>query len=107
LVYNHVDGGQADAGQASVVSLTLNNLPWTSPIRIRQYIVDRNNANAYRVWLAMGSPARPTQSQWVMLRDAAELCYYETTAQPAGGAWTLTFPQNVYGVGLFEISASK
>ena len=107
LVYNHVDGGQADASQASVVSLTLNNLPWTGPIRVRQYIVDRNHANAYRVWLAMGSPSKPTQSQWVMLRDAAELCYYETTAQPAAGAWTLTFAQNVYGVDLFEISAPK
>jgi xylan 1,4-beta-xylosidase len=107
LVYNHVDGGQADASQASVVSLTLNNLPFTGPIRIRQYIVDRNHANAYRVWLAMGSPSKPTQAQWVMLRDAAELCFYETTAQPAAGASTLTFAQNVYGVDLFEISAAK
>jgi len=41
-----------------------------------------------------------------MLRDAAELCYYETTAQPTGGSWTFTFPQNVYGLTLFEISGS-
>jgi hypothetical protein len=40
-----------------------------------------------------------------MLRDAAELCYYETTATPTAGSWTLTFNQNVYGVTLFEISA--
>jgi xylan 1,4-beta-xylosidase len=106
LVYNHVDGGKADAALSSVVSLTLNNLPFTGPIRIRQYIVDRNHANAYRAWLGMGSPSRPTQPQWVMLRDAAELCYYETTAQPAAGSWTLTFPQNVYGLDLFEISAA-
>ena len=40
-----------------------------------------------------------------MLRDAAELCYYESSAQaPAGVAWTLVFPQSVYGVTLFEIS---
>jgi len=39
------------------------------------------------------------------LRDAAELCYYETTAPAATGARTLTFSQNVYGVDLFEISA--
>ena len=29
LVYNHVDGGQADASKSSRVSLTLNNLPFT------------------------------------------------------------------------------
>jgi xylan 1,4-beta-xylosidase len=105
LVYNHVNGGQGDSSQAAVVSLTLNNLPFTGPVRIRQYIVDRSHSNSYRVWLAMGSPSRPTQSQWVMLRDAAELCYYETTAPAATGARTLTFSQNVYGVDLFEISA--
>ncbi len=106
LVYNHVNGGAADSSQAAVVSLTLNNLPFTGPIRIRQTIVDRNHANAYRVWLALGSPARPTQAQWVMLRDAAELCFYETTAQVTGGSATLTYAQGVYGVDLFEISSA-
>jgi xylan 1,4-beta-xylosidase len=107
LVYNHVDGGQADSSTASTVSLTLNNLPFTGSIRVRQYIVDRGHANSYRAWLAMGQPPRPTQAQWVMLRDAAELCYYETTATPAGGSWTVTFPQSVYGVDLFEIRAGS
>jgi hypothetical protein len=53
----------------------------------------------------MGAPLKPTQAQWVMLRDSAELCYYETTVQPVAGSVTLTFPQNVYGVALFELSA--
>jgi xylan 1,4-beta-xylosidase len=99
-----VDGAQADSSQSAAVSLTLNNLPFTGAIRVRQYIVDRNHANAYRAWLALGAPPRPNQSQWVMLRDAAELCYYETTAQATAGSTTLTFPQSVYGVALFEIT---
>jgi xylan 1,4-beta-xylosidase len=106
LVYNHVDGGKADSSTASTVALTLNNLPFTGPIRVRQYIVDRGHANSYRAWLAMGQPPKPTQAQWVTLRDAAELCYYETAATPAGGTWTVTFPQSVYGVDLFEIRAA-
>ena len=102
-----MDGAQGDSSQSAAVSLTLNNLPFTGPIRVRQYIVDRNHANSYRAWLAVGAPPRPSQSQWVMLRDAAELCYYESTAQaPAGAVWTLAFPQSVYGVTLFEISSS-
>jgi xylan 1,4-beta-xylosidase len=107
LVYNHVDGGTADASKSNVVSLTLNNLPFTGAIRVRQYIVDYSHANAYRVWLAMNSPVRPSQAQWVMLRDAAELCYYETTAQATGGSWTMKYAQNVYGVDLFEIRAAN
>jgi xylan 1,4-beta-xylosidase len=106
LVYNHVDGGLADVTKATPVALTLTNLPFTGRIRVRQYVVDHGHANAYRAWIAMGSPSNPTQPQWVTLRDAAELCYFETTAQPAAGAWTLTFPQNFYGLNLFEITAA-
>jgi len=106
LVYNHVNGGTADAGLSSVVSLTVNNLPFTGTVRVRQYIVDAGHANAYRAWRAMGSPSNPNQSQWVMLRDAAELCYFETTATPTAGSWTATFPQGVYGVSLLEITGA-
>ena len=109
LVYNHVVGGAADSSQSSVASLALSNLPFSGPIRIRQYIVDRGHANSYRAWLAMGSPPNPTQPQWVTLRDAAELCYYETTAQPPAGSSTVTFQfsQSVYGVDLFELSGAS
>jgi xylan 1,4-beta-xylosidase len=111
LVYNHVTGGAGDSSKSNVVSLTLNNLPATvtgsGPIRIRQYIVDRGHANSYRAWVAMGSPPVPTQAQWVTLRDAAELCYYETSAPVAGGSATLTFSQGVYGVALFEITRAS
>ena len=106
LVYNHVTGGQADSSQSSVVSLTLDHLPFTGPVRVRQFIVDRTHANSYRAWVAMGSPMMPTEAQWVTLRDSAELCYYETTAQPAGGTVTFPYAQGVYGVELFQISSA-
>ena len=106
LVYNHVSGGAADPTKFNVVSLTLNNLPFTSgSVRIRQYIVDYAHANSYRAWVAMGSPARPTQAQWVTLSGAAELCYYETVVQPTGGSYTFQYAQGIYGVDLFQITA--
>ncbi len=106
LVYNHVTGGAADPTQSTVVSMTLNNLPFAGPVRIRQYVVDSGHANSYRAWLAMGTPPppNPTQAQWVTLRDAAELCYYETTVQPTAGTWTFQYAQNVYGVDLFQVT---
>jgi xylan 1,4-beta-xylosidase len=107
LVYNHVVGGAADATQSTVVSMTLNNLPFTGAIRIRQYVVDGAHANSYRAWVAMGSPPNPSQAQWVTLRDAAELCYYETTATPTAGSYTFQYAQNVYGVDLFEVTAAS
>jgi xylan 1,4-beta-xylosidase len=106
LAYNHVTGGAADATQSTVVSMTLNNLPFTGQILIRHYIVDSAHANSYRAWVALGSPPNPTQAQWITLRDAAELCYYETIAQPTAGAWTFQYAQSVYGVDLFQITAA-
>ncbi len=106
LVYDHVSGGAADPTKSNVVSLTLNNLPFTAgTVRIRQYIVDYAHANSYRAWVAMGSPSNPTQAQWVTLRDAAELCYYETVVQPTGGSYTFQYAQGIYGVDLFQITA--
>ena len=53
----------------------------------------------------MGRPPEPTQTQWAELRRASELCYYETTVSPKDGAWSVTFPQNTYSVGLLVLSA--
>jgi xylan 1,4-beta-xylosidase len=105
LVYNHVAGAQADPTKASLVTLTVDNIPFApGPVRVRQFVVDHTHANAYTTWVGMNKPPTPTQAQWSALRDAAELCYYETTASVSGGSWTVQFAQNVYGVSLFEIT---
>jgi xylan 1,4-beta-xylosidase len=104
LVYNHRDVG-GDASTNNNVTLTVENLPFTGAVRVRRYIVDYTHANSYRPWLAMGRPARPTQAQWVTLRAAAELCYYDTTVQASAGSVAFAFPQNVYGVSLIELTS--
>jgi xylan 1,4-beta-xylosidase len=105
LVYNHVAGAQADPTQASMVTLSVDNVPFApGPVRVRQYVVDHTHANAYTAWVGMNKPPAPTPAQWSALRDAAEPCYYETTTNLPGRSWSVQFPQNVYGVSLFEIS---
>jgi hypothetical protein len=51
-----------------------------------------------------GKPATPTQAQWVSLRDTGELCSYTATQTASGGAWTVRWPQNVYGVSLIVLT---
>jgi len=105
LVYNHVDGGQADPLASSLVSVQFNNIPFASgKIRVRHYLVDYAHSNAYYSFTQMGRPPQPTQAQWAELRRASELCYYETTVSPKDGAWSVTFPQNTYSVGLLALS---
>jgi xylan 1,4-beta-xylosidase len=105
LVYNHVDGGQADPLASSLVSVQFSNIPFASgKIRVRHYVVDHAHSNAYEAFTQMGRPPQPRQSQWAELRRASELCYYETTVSAKDGAWSVAFPQNTYSVGLFVLS---
>jgi xylan 1,4-beta-xylosidase len=105
LVYHHVAGSSADSSASTLVSLTVNHLPFASgSVRVRHFVVDRTHANSYQAWVGMGRPKTPTQDQWVALRDAAELCYYETTTTLTGGSLALTFPQYVQSVSLLEVT---
>ncbi len=104
LVYNHHSGPQVDPTQSALVSVTVDNIPFApGSIRLRHYTVDHTHANSHTAWIAMNRPGRPTQAQWTQLRDAAELCYYETTATVSGSSWSVTFPQYQYGVTLLEL----
>lgn len=104
LVYNHVDGGAADPTASSIVTLNIKNLPFASgPLTVRQYVVDHTHSNSHTAWVAMGSPPQPTDMQWSQLAAAADLCYYEATATPTSGSYTVTFPQSTYGVSLFVL----
>jgi beta-xylosidase len=105
LVYNHTDGGVASTTDSTLVNLTVNNLPFgTGPLHVRQYVLDHTHANAYTTWVAQGSPAKPTATQWTALGTAAELCYYDATVTPTGTSWSVMFPQNNYSVSLLVVS---
>jgi xylan 1,4-beta-xylosidase len=106
LVYNHVAGGAADSSTNSLVSLTVNNLPFATSgtLHVRHYMIDRTHSNSYQTWVSQGKPATPTQAQWVSLRDTGELCSYTENATATAGSWTIRWPQNVYGVSLIVLT---
>jgi len=106
LVYNHVAGGAASSANSSLVSLTVNNLPFgaSGSLRVRHYMIDRTHSNSYQTWVTQGKPAAPSQAQWIALRDTGELCSYTATQTATGGTWTVRYPQNVYGVSLFVLT---
>ena len=83
------------------MSLAVTGLPFT-PARVLHYVVDHTHSNSHTVWAAMGKPLMPDATQWDTLRDASELCYYETAAA-AGTRGSVMFPQNTYSVSLIEL----
>jgi beta-xylosidase len=102
LVYNHVNAETGDSSKASQVRLTVSNLPWSGTVNVRHIMLDRTHGNAYQTWVGLGKPAKPSQSQWTTIASAAELCTFGATT--TGASWTVTYPQNVYGVSLFTLS---
>jgi xylan 1,4-beta-xylosidase len=102
LVYNHVSGGTANSADSSSVKLTVNNIPLSGAINVRHYFLDRTHSNSYESWVSMGKPARPSAAQWTQLGTSAELCYYSTTT--TGASFSVTYPQNIYGVSLIVLS---
>lgn len=62
------------AGPDASVELSLRNLPWKDPVlRSVLYRIDREHANAYAEWLALGSPSAPSEAQYRSLSEAARL----------------------------------
>jgi xylan 1,4-beta-xylosidase len=102
VVYNHVNGGTANSANSKLVKLTVNNIPLTGAIRVKHYFLDRTHSNSYQTWVSQGKPAKPSATQWAQLSSSAELCYYSTAT--TGTSWTITYPQNIYGVSLIILS---
>ena len=58
----------------SPVELTLENLPEPDgPVLLHHYRIDADHSNAFEVWKAMGSPAKPTPEQQEKLVRAGQL----------------------------------
>jgi xylan 1,4-beta-xylosidase len=105
LIYNHTDGGAADSTVSTMVTVTVNNIPFANgSVRLRHYVLDNMHSNSYRAWLDMGGPRQPTQSQWISLRDAADLCFYDATMLTPGSALEVSFPVKNYSVELLSLS---
>jgi xylan 1,4-beta-xylosidase len=67
------------AGPSADIQLALDNLPVKDgPVRVRRFLIDSEHSNSFSAWQRMGSPAKPTQSQYKQLEQAGKL----TPAEP-------------------------
>jgi xylan 1,4-beta-xylosidase len=105
LVYDHVDNPNGNSATVDSVTLNISNIPFAKA-KIEHWVVDRTHSNAYQTWVGMGSPEKPTASQWTSIATASELAYYDTpsTVNIVNGAFTKKFAQNLYSVGLIQLT---
>ncbi len=72
LVWNYAD--DAVAAQPARIDVNVDGLPRTaSRVRMRQFRVDEEHGDAYRVWQSMGSPQQPTPEEVEKLQAAGQL----------------------------------
>jgi xylan 1,4-beta-xylosidase len=107
LLYNHVDGAQANSASSDSVELTVDNIPFApGDIKVEYWLIDRTHSNGYRVWQNLGSSTTPSATQWTQIKAAAELSYAEpaVTTTLSGKTFTKKFHSNIYSVGLINLS---
>lgn len=108
LVYDHNRGDGNDVPQAyqDKVVLTLSNVPAAfGRLSAQRYAVDRNQANAFRIWERGGKPAFPSEALWTEMGNAAKLVPKTDgfKATPGNNSLVLEFDQYQPGVTLFVI----
>ncbi|HVY32384.1 MAG TPA: hypothetical protein VHB79_37865 [Polyangiaceae bacterium] len=108
LVYDHNYGdGQYANTATDKVTLQLQNLPFSKAnVEVERVGVDRDHANAFRVWDAAGRPNSPSEELWQQMKATAALTPIEPkqTLPLNAGALSLQFDQLQPGVSLIRIN---
>ena len=102
LVWNYDDRDVAAA--PAEVSLAIAGLRGRS-VAMKEYVVDRDHANAYQAWLKMGSPATPTGDQRRVLVEQSRLvpAMERKLVTKADGSANVSFALQRQGVALFVL----
>ena len=94
-------------GPVAEVALTVVGLAPAVETRARAWRIDRTSGNAYTSWLAMGSPASPTQRQVDRLLRAARMSARPTRIRRAHDGMMLVRRLPLQSVELIEIDARR
>jgi xylan 1,4-beta-xylosidase len=92
-------------GSDAEVTLKISEMPSLTHAKVTQYRIDQTHSNPYTLWQSMGSPAKPTPTQYKELEKASRLAVCKDTVamtnNSEGTSLTFTLPRQ--GVSLFII----
>jgi xylan 1,4-beta-xylosidase len=94
-------------GPVAEVALTVAGLAPAFETRARAWRIDRTSGNAYASWLAMGSPASPTQRQVDRLLRSARMSARQIRIQRGNAGALLVRHLPLQSVELIEIDARQ
>ncbi len=90
VLYRFEEKNAGGAGNAVEVELTIKGLA-DGTLPVKHYRIDREHGNAYRAWLALGSPRKPTSAQAAEIAAKAQLAPEVSTLTAENGAARIAF----------------
>jgi len=106
VLYYFDEANQHSVGEALDVNLTVCGLAGaTVPLTVSR--VDRDHANVYRAWVAMGSPASPTAAQAVELAARAKVTAETRMVRVEGGEANLSLGLPPNGLALVLVGQAE
>jgi xylan 1,4-beta-xylosidase len=106
VLYYFDEANQHSVGEVLDVNLTVRGLAGaTVPLTVSR--VDRDHANVYRAWVAMGSPASPTAAQAVELAARAKVTAETRVVRVEGGEANLSLGLPPNGLALVLVGQAE
>lgn len=106
VLYYFDEANQHSVGEALDVNITVRGLAGaTVPLTMSR--VDRDHANVYRAWVAMGSPASPTAAQAVELAARAKVTAETRVVRVEGGEASLSLVLPPNGLALVLVGQAE
>lgn len=102
MLYYFDEANQHSIGEARDVNLTVRGLPGAT-MSLTMSRVDRDHANVYRAWVAMGSPASPTAAEAIELAARAKVTGKTSVVRVEGGEANLSLALPPNGVVLVHV----
>ena len=97
MLWNFEDGLDGEVN-ARKISLSLTGLGEKGRYKVVTYRIDRNHANAYGAWMAMGRPYPLAKEQILTLRDNDFLAPDSSVPQTKGDRYTGSFEMPMHSV---------
>lgn len=105
VLYHFDEANQHSVGEARDVNLTIRGLPEAN-VPFTVFRVDRDHANVYRAWMAMGSPVSPTAAQAAELAARTKVTAETRAVRAEGGEANLNLMLPPNGIALVLVGSA-
>jgi xylan 1,4-beta-xylosidase len=91
IVYRFEEENKDSAGEPVGIEVTVKGISGATTLPLKHYRIDREHSNAYRAWLALGSPKSPTRAQTAEILEKSKPVSQSGVVSVENGATRIAF----------------